>query len=88
VSQVFEWLPFNGRELDQVPKGQAERREWIKRKHQARLAKRADRFRDRLIETYGRDRGSQMNAVEVFEVSEYAAQLDADARRRLFPAVP
>jgi hypothetical protein len=39
-----------------------------------------------LIETYGPDRGSAIEFAEVFEVSEYAAPLDAPARQRLFGA--
>src|SRR6516164_8757202 len=37
VSQFYEWLPFNGRYLDQVPAGDAERRAWLGERLRKRL---------------------------------------------------
>ena len=48
----------------------------------------ADRFRDRLLQTYGAEQGKRVEYVEAFEVSEYGAPLDAEARPRLFPFLP
>jgi LmbE family N-acetylglucosaminyl deacetylase len=88
VSQMYEWLPYNRRELEKVPKGDADRRAWLKEWYVNRLRKRADRFRQRVVETYEADRGNRIEYIDVFEISEYAAPLDAEARRRLFPFVP
>jgi N-acetylglucosamine malate deacetylase 1 len=88
ASQFYEWLPFNGGYLDQVPAGDAERRAWLGERLRKRLRPLADRCRDRLIETYGAEAGSKVQYVEAFEVSEYGAPLDAPTRERLFPFLP
>ena len=40
------------------------------------------------MRTYGAERGGRVRLIEAFEVSEYGAPLDADARARLFPFLP
>lgn len=85
VSQVFEWLPFNRRASDQVPAEPAARREWLRDWYLERLRPQADRYREQLVARYGRQRGESIEYAEAFEISEYAAPLDDEARRRLFP---
>jgi hypothetical protein len=48
----------------------------------------ADRFRDRLVATYGPQHGREAGLVEAFEASEYGAPLDDRARAFLFPFLP
>ncbi len=88
VSQFYEWLPFNGGYADQVPSDAAERRAWLGERLRKRLRPLADRFRERILETYGLEAGSKVEYVEAFEVSEYGAALDASTRARLFPFLP
>jgi LmbE family N-acetylglucosaminyl deacetylase len=88
ASQFYEWLPFNGGYLDQVPVDDTERRAWLGEKLRKRLRPLAERCRDQLIETYGAETGSKVEYVEAFEVSEYGAPLDAVMRARLFPFLP
>ena len=88
VSQFYEWLPFNGGYLDQVPAGDAERRTWLGERLRKRLRPLADRCRDQLIGVYGAEAAGKAEYVEAFEVSEYGAPLDAAARERLFPFLP
>jgi LmbE family N-acetylglucosaminyl deacetylase len=88
ASQVFEWLPFNRGILDQVPADAQARRDWLCAWYLAYLRPQADRYRQELIATYGHERGEQIEYAEIFEISEYAAPLDANARRRLFPFLP
>jgi LmbE family N-acetylglucosaminyl deacetylase len=88
VSQFYEWLPFNGGYLDQVPAGDAERRLWLGERLRKRLRPLADRCREALIATYGAEAGAKVEYVEAFEASEYGAPLDAAAKERLFPFVP
>ena len=83
-SQVFEFLPFNQRIADQVPQDETERRQWLRRWYGEIIRPRADRFRDALVRQYGQPRGRQIEWAEAFEISEYAAPLDAAMRRRLF----
>jgi LmbE family N-acetylglucosaminyl deacetylase len=87
-SQFYEWLPFNAGNLDQVPEGDRARREWLEERLRRRIEPLADRYRDLVIRTYGSERGAGIRTIEAFEVSEYGAPLDAQARARLFPFLP
>lgn len=74
-----------------VPKNDAEREAAHRRlrtRFRARFASIADRFRDRLIELYGEEKGKQVRYAEAFEICEYGRQPSADQLRRLFPFLP
>lgn len=86
-SQVFEWLPFNQGVLDMVPTDEAGRRDWVRRMFTEYARPRADRYREQLRAAYGAE-GERIECVEIFEISEYAAPLDEDLRRRLFWFLP
>jgi LmbE family N-acetylglucosaminyl deacetylase len=88
ASQFYEWLPYNGGYLDQVPTTEAERRAWLDGRMRRRIRPLANRFRDRVVQTYGSVKGAQVEYIEAFEVSEYGAPLDGAARARLFPFLP
>jgi LmbE family N-acetylglucosaminyl deacetylase len=85
VSQVYEWLPFNQGVLAEVPAGDADRRRWLAERYRERFEEPARRYRNKLVERYGEKRGQAMRFAEAFEVSEYGAQPDEKAIRRLFP---
>ncbi len=85
VSQVFEWLPYEEGILDQVPEGDAARREWLTQWYIDHIRPRIDRFRADLVAAYGPERGAAIKACEVYEISEYGATADLETRRRLFP---
>ncbi|MBS0211061.1 MAG: PIG-L family deacetylase [Planctomycetes bacterium] len=84
VSQVFEWLPFNQGIQDQLPPDAAGRRAWLRGWFLNYVRPRAERYREALVAQYGPARGKMIEACEMFEISEYATQLDAAARERLF----
>jgi LmbE family N-acetylglucosaminyl deacetylase len=88
ASQFYEWLPYNAGYLDQVPRDDAARRDWLAERIGRRIGPLADRYCELVIRTYGPQGGRQIQYVEAFEVSEYGAPLDAAARRRLFPFLP
>jgi LmbE family N-acetylglucosaminyl deacetylase len=88
ASQFYEWLPYNGGYLDEVPRGDEARRAWLAERFRRRIGPLADRYRALLTATYGPERGSRVRYVEAFEVSEYGAPFDAGARARLFPFLP
>jgi LmbE family N-acetylglucosaminyl deacetylase len=88
ASQFYEWLPYNGGYLDQVPQTEGERRAWLDGRIRRRIKPLANRFRDRIVQTYGPVKGGQVEFIEAFEVSEYGAPLDGAARARLFPFLP
>ena len=87
-SQFYEWLPYNAGYLDQVPPDKKARRQWLGERIRRRVTPLTKRFRDRLIEIYGETRGSQIEYVEAYEVSEFGAPLDPAQRARLFPFMP
>ncbi|NQT11460.1 MAG: PIG-L family deacetylase [Planctomycetes bacterium] len=84
-SQVFEWLPHAEGILDQVPQDEAERLVWLRGWCGKHMLPRAERFRDELVAAYGEARGSAIEFMEVYEISEYAARADLVRRRELFP---
>lgn len=87
-SQFFEWLPFNERRTEEIPRAEADRIAWLRRWYEQKIAPRAERYRGELEAQYGPDRGRKIEFCEVFEISEYAAPLDEAARRRLFWFLP
>jgi LmbE family N-acetylglucosaminyl deacetylase len=87
TSQFYEWLPYNGGYADRLPADEAGRLAWTKEQVQARLRRRADRYRALAQQLYGNERGSRIEYAEAFEPCEYGSPLDEAARRRLFPFV-
>jgi len=84
-SQMFEWLPYNRGGLDEVPEGEAARRAWLAESRKPASARLADRYRDKLIELYGPERGRAIRYAEAFENSEYGGPLTPENIKRLFP---
>jgi hypothetical protein len=87
VSQVYEWLPWNGGYLDEVPLTADERHIWLRNRLEQRLQRDAHTYRHKLIASYGVVRGATIRYAEAFEGCEYGAPLDTDAIARLFPFV-
>ncbi len=83
-SQVFEWLPYLARTLQDVPAEDEARMVWLGQWYASILRPRAERYRAALAAVYGDARAAKIEHAEVFEISQYAAPLDAAARRRLF----
>jgi LmbE family N-acetylglucosaminyl deacetylase len=85
TSQFYEWLPYNAGVLDQVPEGDADRRAWLRKQRDPRMRRIADLYREKLIELYGAERGTEVRYAEAFEVCEYGGRLTDRDRPRLFP---
>lgn len=84
-SQMYEWLPWIGHYLDQVPKNKADQEKWLSK---SRLVRITPDVRKSLEKWYGKERGDQVVQAEAFEICEYGTQpKDADLRR-LFPMLP
>ena len=64
VSQFYEWLPYNVGLSHDVPKGTAERRNWLAEQVRTRLRSQANRFRQLLLATYGPDKGGRVEFAE------------------------
>ena len=84
-TQVFEWLPYEEGVLDTVPADEQEKIAWLRRWYLDHVRPRAERFRDLLVAAYGPQRGWQIEACEVFEISQYGQRPDALRRAELFP---
>lgn len=85
TSQMYEWLPYNRRELELVPEGEAERSAWLHEYYHKSAIKLADKYRAELIARYGQERGRAAIAVEVYEGSEYGSPLTDENKGILFP---
>jgi LmbE family N-acetylglucosaminyl deacetylase len=67
------------------PKKQAERRREVRAAHAGRSQAVARRYRDQLIEWYGKDKASTVHHAEAFEICEYGRRPDKKELARLFP---
>ena len=85
VSQMYEWLPYNGNRLHEVPKGDRARRAWMGRQRKPAFAQVADKYRDRLVALYGKAKGAKIRHAEAFEVCEYGGRLTEQNTKALFP---
>jgi len=88
ASQMYEWLPYNGGTLDEVPEAEVERRAWLRERLLGRFGGTADSARDCLHKWYGEARGAAVKTAETVSVSEYGRRLPEDEVRTLFPFLP
>lgn len=84
VSQMYEWLPWIGDYLDEVPEGDEARREWLEARYRSR-SNISSEVRDALEQWYGPERAEQVQHAEAFEIAEYGHQPSDAEIRRLFP---
>jgi LmbE family N-acetylglucosaminyl deacetylase len=82
VSQMYEWLPWIGHYLDQVPKDKDEKIKWLAKQRAGTISA---EMRASLEKWYGKDKAANANQAEAFEICEYGAQPDDEEIKRLFP---
>ncbi len=83
VSQFFQWLPYHDHCLAEVPDTEVDRAKWLRGWFLKIGEQRLHHFQShRAVQNLDRTRS---NAIEVYEVSEYAGSLTSDVRCRLFP---
>jgi LmbE family N-acetylglucosaminyl deacetylase len=82
VSQMYEWLPWIGHYLDQVPKDRNERIKWLSKQRAGTIN---PEVRASLEKWYGKDKASQVKYAEAFEICEYGSQPNEEEIKRLFP---
>lgn len=87
-SQFYDWLAYNHFYEDEVPQDPAERKSWLSEKMKDRIGPLADRFRDLVIETYGPERGNEIQLIDAFEPCEYGSPLTYENVKTLFPFRP
>lgn len=98
VSQVYEWLPYtHGEEVPEGDKERFEWLKGMEitsdttdeqimsadRGYAVRYAKPAARFRQRLIELYGEEKGSKIRFAEAYEISEYGSPMTEEMKNIL-----
>lgn len=83
-SQMYEWLPWIGHYLDQVPPNKADREKWLAG---TRAVKITPSVRSALEKWYGA-KAAGIQYAEAFEICEYGAQPNDEEKRRLFPMLP
>ncbi len=81
-SQYFEWLPWAGGKLDEVPESADERLTWLA---QERYGSINDEVRDSLIKWYGAEKAARVMNAEAFEICEYGKQPSEEEIKKLFP---
>ncbi|GAB3175863.1 PIG-L deacetylase family protein [Telluribacter humicola] len=81
-SQFYEWLPWIGGFLDQVPANKADHEKWL---GETRATKITPEVRASLEKWYGKDKAAQVQHAEAFEVCEYGARPSEADLKRLFP---
>ena len=87
-SQMYEWIPFNQGILDQVPKNEKSRRDWVAAWRLPYFEKIANQYRDMLIELYGEEKGRGVRYAEAYEGCEYGASLAPEELKEIFPFFP
>jgi LmbE family N-acetylglucosaminyl deacetylase len=73
---------------DRMPKDAAEKANGQKRVRESfrgRFAAVADRFRSKLVELYGEEKGRAVKCAEAFEVCEYGRRPSVEELRKMFP---
>jgi len=83
-SQFGDKDSWQGRTRPDVPAGDRERPAYLLGLVKQRTAAVADRYRDRLIATYGDARGKAVKYAEAFELCEYGRQPAADELKKMF----
>jgi len=82
VSQMYEWLPWIGHYLDQVPKDQNERIQWLAKQRAGTIT---PEMKAALEKWYGKDKAAQVKYAEAFEICEYGTQPNDEMLKNLFP---
>jgi LmbE family N-acetylglucosaminyl deacetylase len=80
-SQFYEWLPWIGGYLNEVPKDKADRRKWLAGNRSVNIT---PAVRTSLEKWYG-VRASEIRYAEAFEVCEYGSRPSEDDLKRIFP---
>jgi hypothetical protein len=79
---VYEWLPWIGHFLPDVPQDKKQRETWLAKTRAVNIT---DDVRKSLQKWYGKEKAAQVNQAEAFEICEYGAQPGEAEIRRLFP---
>ena len=82
TSQMYEWLPWIGGYLQEVPADKAGREKWLA---ETRKVKITPEMKTSLQKWYGTERAALVQHAEAFEICEYGAQPNEEEQKKLFP---
>jgi LmbE family N-acetylglucosaminyl deacetylase len=82
ISQVYEWLPWIGHYLEEVPANKNDREKWLGQKWARPIT---PAVRTSLEKWVGKDKATLVQHAEAFEICEYGVQPNDDELKRLFP---
>jgi LmbE family N-acetylglucosaminyl deacetylase len=81
-SQFYEWLPWIGRNTEEVPEGKSERLDWLKKTRGSGIS---PEVKISLQKWYGSVKADQVKFAEAFEICEYGSRPNEQDIKRLFP---
>ena len=84
-SQFGDKDSWQGRTLPGVPQDDRAREAYLLDQVKQRSAAVADKYRERLIALYGKERGATVHFAEAFELSQYGRQAPIEELKGLFP---
>lgn len=84
-SQMYEWLPWIDRKLDDVPDSHEERVTYLEDFWNEHFHSSAREFRDLLLERYGSEHAAKIRYAEAFELCEYGRQPTREELWEMFP---
>ena len=79
---MYEWLPWIGHYLEEVPGNIAERESWLAK---TRAVEITPAVRSSLEKWYGKEKAAQVKHAEAFELCEYGSQPSDEDKKRMFP---
>jgi N-acetylglucosamine malate deacetylase 1 len=68
-----------------VPQGERERKDFLLNQFMKRNVDVAEKYRTRLVELYGKDRGRKIKYAEAFELCQYGRQPSLEELKQMFP---
>ncbi len=84
-SQMYEWLPWMDGRLEEVPSGDADRRQWLETYMEPDFLRWTDNHRDALAGRYGDPHAARVRFGESFELCEYGRRPTRDQLWEMFP---
>lgn len=83
-SQFIEWLPWIDGYADEVPADHAGQLEMIYKHWGIRDFNNANKYRDFLVEKYGKEKGNAIKHAEFFEICEYGTVISKEELNEIF----
>lgn len=82
ISQVYEWLPWIGNYLAEVPEDKNSREKWLAQKWAVPIIPAVSSSLEKWL---GKDGALQVKHAEAFEICEYGVQPNEEELKKLFP---